>query len=434
MTALIAQQQAETDRIPSSISAYIRDERNPHRFRVSRDVFIDRGVFEREQAGIFNRCWLYVGHETEIPHSGDFVRRRVGGRDVILVRDPGGAIRVWLNACSHRGAEVCREQRGNTSRFRCFYHSWSFATDGRLVSLPEQEAYPPGFDLAALGLGAPAHVDSYRGFVFCNFDQRAGDLRSYLGGVTEYLDLTCAQSEVGMRVLPGTHEYSIAANWKLLMENSADGYHAVPVHKTYFDVQRQRGDAATTSNANFLGSHAYELGNGHAVTVKQAPWARPVARWLPSMGEQARPVVEAAAARLRARHGDEYGERVANLDFNMLVFPNLVINNIMAVIIRKIDPVDAEHMNVTAWSLGPSEEGAEALAARNEAFLSFLGPAGLATPDDNEALESCQRAFHNLVGGGWNDASRGMGKMDQSSYDELQQRTFWRRWQQMLGD
>lgn len=424
---------AEVERIPASSSRWVRDERDPHAFRVSRSVFTDELLFGREGASVFDRCWLYVGHDSEIPRPGDFVRRQIGGRNVIFVRDPVGAPRVWLNACTHRGAEVCRQPRGNTSRFRCFYHSWSFSTDGVLAAIPERHAYPPDFDTSQMGLTGPAQLDSYRGFYFCTYDPSATDLRSYLAGVTEYLDLTCDQSEVAMEVLAGTHEYSVRANWKLLMENSADGYHALPVHKTYFDVQRRRGDNATTSNESFTASHAYDLGNGHAVTVKQAPWGRPVARWFPSMGEDARPVVEEAAARLIERFGPDYGHRVANLDFNMLVFPNLVINNIMAVIIRKIEPIDVDEMHVTAWSLGPSEEGPAARSARNQAFLSFLGPAGLATPDDNEALESCQRAFKNLSGPGWNDASRGMGKTDQSSYDELQQRTFWRRWQQLVG-
>ena len=38
-----------------------------------------------------------------------------------------------------------------------------------------------------------------------------------------------------MVILPGTQEYSIKANWKLLVENSIDGYHAMSTHATYMD-------------------------------------------------------------------------------------------------------------------------------------------------------------------------------------------------------
>jgi hypothetical protein len=69
---------------------------------------------------------------------------------------------------------------------------------------------------------------------------------------------------------------------------------------------------------------------------------------------------------------------------------------------------------------------------RNEQFLSFLGPAGLATPDDNEALESCQRGYSSQPAEGWSDVSRGMDKEEPANYDELQMRTFWRRWDDLI--
>ena len=66
-------------------------------------------------------------------------------------------------------------------------------------------------------------------------------LREYLGGVTEYLDLVLDQAALGMRVVPGSHRYSVGANWKLMIENSMDGYHAPTVHATYFDFVKDSG-------------------------------------------------------------------------------------------------------------------------------------------------------------------------------------------------
>ena len=69
---------------------------------------------------------------------------------------------------------------------------------------------------------------------------------------------------------------------------------------------------------------------------------------------------------------------------------------------------------------------------RLDSFLTFLGPGGFATPDDVEALESCQTGF---TSGGvqWNDISRGMGRGPMAN-DEEQMREYWRRWQQQMGD
>src|SRR5258708_22262365 len=49
------------------------------------------------------------------------------------------------------------------------------------------------------------------------FDSGAVDLRTYLAGAADYLDLVADQAEV-MEVVPGAHEYSADANWKLFVE------------------------------------------------------------------------------------------------------------------------------------------------------------------------------------------------------------------------
>lgn len=423
----------EVDRIPPRSTRYLRDERNPNAFLVQRSVFVDEDVLAREREAIFNRCWVYVGHGSEVPEPNDFVSRTVVGRPILFTRDKGGEVRVWYNACTHRGAEVCRERRGNARRFRCFYHSWSFSTDGQLVAMPDEDAYPEGFSKEAHRLRGPARVESYRGFYFVNVRADAEPLEEYLAGTRYYLDLTADQSAAGMVVTPGSHEYSIKANWKLLVENSFDGYHAIPVHKTYLDVQRSRGDQiAGSTDGDWKQSYAYDLGNGHAVTVKEAPWGRPIARWKPSMGADTREIVEDSYRRLVETHGQERADEIAGLDFNMHVFPNLSINNIMAVIVRTYYPVSSGLMHVNAWSLAPAEESAPARRVRNESFLSFLGPAGLATPDDNEALESCHRGYASDPGGGWSDVSRGMDIAEPRNWDELQMRTFWRRWSDLV--
>ena len=35
-------------------------------FFVNREVFVSDDVFEREKRAIFDRCWVYVGHASEI--------------------------------------------------------------------------------------------------------------------------------------------------------------------------------------------------------------------------------------------------------------------------------------------------------------------------------------------------------------------------------
>jgi len=100
----------------------------------------------------------------------------------------------------------------------------------------------------------------------------------------------------------------------------------------------------------------------------------------------------------------------------------------MGVVVRKIDPIAPDYMEVSAWELVPPEEGPELRRQRLDNFLTFWGPGGLASPDDVEALETCQRSFATRAELPWSDISRGMSRDIAMGDDELQMRTFWRRW------
>jgi p-cumate 2,3-dioxygenase alpha subunit len=409
----------------------VLDDRDRGLFRVHRSNMTSAKVFADEQARIFDHCWLYVGHESEIPRPGDYVRRSIAGRPVIFLRDSGGTVRVHFNSCTHRGATLCREERGNARVFQCFYHAWSFDTAGKLVVTPGADAYGPGFDRSDYGLRGPAQVDSYRGLCFLNFDPEAGGLREYLGATLEYLDLVLDQADEGMRVVGGTHHYSVRSNWKLMVENSIDGYHAPTVHATYIDFVRDSGGgqnpAALTSGGGL------DLGNGHAVIESIAAWARPIAYWEPFFGEDARADIMAKRASLIDRYGEERGVRMSETFRNLLIFPNLIINDVAAITVRRIEPVAPDRHSLEAWALAPVEEaeGSAALQRRLDSFLTFLGPGGFASPDDVEALESCQQGFATQPDLEWSDISRGMTRVPKPD-DELQMRTFWRAWASQL--
>ena len=102
-------------------------------FRVNRRAFTDRECLEQERRAIFDKCWIYVGHESEVPHAGDYRSRNVAGRPMILVRGDDSVVRVLLNTCTHRGAMVCRQKSGNAKTFQCPYHAWTYNSRGNSV-------------------------------------------------------------------------------------------------------------------------------------------------------------------------------------------------------------------------------------------------------------------------------------------------------------
>jgi p-cumate 2,3-dioxygenase alpha subunit len=183
---------------------FIRIDPQRCEFLVPRWAFTDPAVLDKEREEIFARCWLYVGHASEIPKAGDFVARKVGGRQLFLWRDEDGVPRVYFNTCTHRGAMVCREKQGNARRLTCPYHGWTFDTRGGMVEQPGASGFPDDFFAnGAKDLISPAKVEAYRDFVFVNFDPNAVDLTTYLAGAAEYLDLVADQGGQGMEVTPG---------------------------------------------------------------------------------------------------------------------------------------------------------------------------------------------------------------------------------------
>lgn len=406
----------------------IEDHPERHSFRVHRSTMTSPDIFALERERVFGHSWLYVGHESEIRKPGDFVRRPIGGRQVFMVRSrKTGEVNVFHNSCTHRGAQVCRQDNGNTKVFTCFYHAWAFNTDGELAGVPDKEAYGAGLDFSRLGLSSVARVQSYRGFVFASFDPAIVDLEDYLAGAKEYLDLVI-DSMGEPEIIKGTNQYAINANWKLLAENSIDGYHAISTHDTYFKYLAALG----TDLSIGVSGTAKALGNGHAVLEYAAPWGRPVAKWEPLFGEESREEIDRLRAGLVEKHGEERASRMTDTNRNLLIYPNLIINDIMAVTIRTFNPHAADRMEVTAWELAPHDEQPQLRERRLDSFLTFLGPGGFSTPDDIEALESCQVGFRS-GGVEWNDISRGMARTPLAN-DEEQMRAFWRRWnEQMIG-
>lgn len=416
---------------------YIVDDRRNEVFRVHRSAMVDPEVLEAERSAVFDRCWLYVGHESEVTEAHDFRTRDVGGRPVILTRDAGGRVHVLVNSCPHRGMEVESRPEGNARFLKCFYHGWSFDSAGQLVAIRDEAGYGRGWNRDEVCLPRPPRVDSYRGFVFLNWDAGAVSLDEYLAGSTTFLDLVADQSEQGMAVIGGSHLYTIRANWKLLVENSFDQYHGMTTHQRYVKLLKAAGREFNPRDERPAATGVerplpLDLGNGHAVSWSVDASAGEVLGGLgrPFPDDDASSRHLARRARLVERHGEAWTDRILG-GRNQLVFPNLfIIDLVMGCTIRTFYPLAPDLMEVSAWQLVPRGEDERLRAMRMDDFLTFFGPAGLATPDDIEALERCQRGFRAHPVAPWSDLSRGMNGHPDNS--EGQMRVFWRRWNALV--
>jgi p-cumate 2,3-dioxygenase subunit alpha len=423
----------------AAIARSIIDDEDRSSFRVHRSVFTDEAVLELERDAIFSHCWLYAAHASELPKPGTFVTRQTGGRELLLTRDRTGKINAFFNACSHRGALVCRERSGQRADgrilFQCPYHSWTYDEQGKLIGIPDKDAMTPDqMQEGKLDLVPVAQVDECWGFIFVCFDRGAMSLSNYLGETARSLEAISQYAPDSMEIVNGMQEYSIAANWKLLVENSHDSYHARYAHSTYFEYVAARDKldprvVQATSPAGVI----REMANGNTVMeFEGAPWGRPTARWVSGWGDEAREEIAQITRDLVERLGENRAHSVGQVDRTVAIFPNLVVNDMVAATVRTFYPVRADYMSVSAWALAPKGESASSRDRRLRNFLEFLGPAGFATPDDVEILELCQKGYMNRGGGEWNDLSRGMHLPQHGINDEQQTRAFWREWRKLM--
>ncbi len=249
--------------------------------RVSRAIFSDPEIYERELERIFRRCWLFVGHESSLPRPGSFIASYMGEDSVVVWRDARSKVRVYLNTCPHRGNKLCLYDGGRTPTLVCSYHGWSFNSEGRLVGVPFLDrAYGGELDRASNGLVEVPRVATYGGLIFACWDEAQAPLEDYLGDLRWYLDkLLFMESLGGLEVIPGCQKYMMAGNWKLVCENfTGDAYHVASSHASAMQVGVARGPLGQGRTGYFMAwlQPAHGLGwfltddSGYQSDLKQA--------------------------------------------------------------------------------------------------------------------------------------------------------------------
>lgn len=403
--------------------------------RVHGSLYCNSDVFAEEVEKLWNRVWVYVGHESEISQPGDYCAKFVGIEPVIMVRDTTGSVNLFHNRCPHRGNELCVFEQGNSSAFRCPYHGWTFGTDGELVGVPYQGGYGERFDRSELGLARVARVQSHRGFVFASLSNTGESLDEHLGSAKGWLDWLSDLSPVGeIELTAGWHRNRTMANWKLLLEVDIDGYHPQFVHQSIFkSVETPRSKVSTPGAETVMRSTP----EGHILFDHRAEFRATdrLFRWFGEPPEeQFREYIDA----MEKRHGRERARQllIDGPPFGV-IFPNLFLAEMMFCPIRPISATESIHYGSPVMLKGtPDNVRVRSLRQIEGAF----GPAGMIHGDDAAMSERTQRG---LVAQrpAWVDLRRGIdreqvdadGIRTSDLTDEMTHRAFWRRYKQVMS-
>ena len=185
----------------------------------------DTSIFDLEKHNIFYNSWIFIGHESQIPNKGDFFVYKLLDEEIIVLRNKENKVKAFFNVCRHRGSRVCLEEKGNTSRFSCPYHSWTYNLDGKLLAA---KSLREGIDKSKLGLH-PCNIESASGMLLINLSDNPQSLKNLKSDLKEPFEM------FGFKDLKvAAHKnYPIASNWKLAVENYQECYHCAPAHPEY---------------------------------------------------------------------------------------------------------------------------------------------------------------------------------------------------------
>ncbi|MCA3594845.1 MAG: benzoate 1,2-dioxygenase large subunit [Methylobacterium sp.] len=373
-------------------------------FRCKREIFTDPEYFELEMKYIWEGNWVYLAHESQIPNNNDYITGYIGRQPIVISRDRNGKLHAFLNACSHRGAMICRHKRGNKSTYTCPFHGWTFNNTGKLLKAkdPDGAGYPESFNKnGSHDLQKLARFESYRGFLFGSLSDDVVSLEEYLGEARKIIDLIVDQSPEGLEVLRGNSQYIYDGNWKLQAENGADGYHVSSVHWNYAATTQARKAAAGKDDIRAMdaggwakqggGFYSYEYGHLLLWTNWSNPQDRP--NW-----ERREELTEA--------FGKARADWMIEKSRNLCLYPNVFLMDQFSSQIRMYRPISVDKTEVTIYCIAPKGESAEARARRIRQYEDFFNASGMATPDDLEEFRSCQIGY-GARNTQWNDLSRG---------------------------
>lgn len=418
--------------------------------RVHKRVYTDPAVFELEMERIWGKAWIYVGHESQVPNTGDFYHTTIGKHAVLMVRQKDGGIAVLFNRCAHKGAQLVGEESGNVKQFRCGYHGWCFALDGKFKGAP---MFSDGYSETRLNRdSADMHVHqlprygAYRGFVFASLDPNAPELETWLGGVASTLDNMVDRSpEQALEATGGVMRYVHNSNWKFFVENLNDLMHSMVVHESASMTARKFGQeivgAEDTRPAAIqilepfsndyaffdeMGLRAFDYGHGYSGgnTSIHAGYSE-----IPGYFEQ-----------LEQTHGREKAKEILSMSrHNTVVWPSMTLKGAVQTL-RVVKPLAVDKTLIESWTF--RLKGApDALLHRSIYYCNLINSAfNLVGPDDEELYKRQQRGLET-EGGEWVSLHRNLGDVHPEGHgyvsrgtSDMAFRNMFRAWRHyMLG-
>ena len=199
---------------------------------ISPSSYYDPTVLHAEMEQIFLRRWIFVGDARQLPNHQDFRVLEIGGLSVIL-QNFDGSIKAFNNVCSHRFARIHGQPAGNRE-LRCPYHGWIYNSEGLPYAIPRKpliaEITPATLCDFRLSRW---HVQTVGPLLFIKkeYPGKCEPVEGLVAQLGDYAQPFAEMASACGELIENT-EHLVQANWKVVVENTLEGYHVDCVHPT----------------------------------------------------------------------------------------------------------------------------------------------------------------------------------------------------------
>lgn len=432
----------------------------------------DPELYELEMERIFGKIWVFLGHESEIPNSGDFVTRDMGSDSVLVTRDKSGEVHVLLNLCTHRGMRVSTLDAGNTQIHTCIYHGWAFRPNGAFLGAPVEKETMHGKMMSKEELGLKkARVTLYGGLIFATWNIDGPSFEEFLGDAKWYYDILFKRTDKGMEVLGPPQRFTVRANWKAAGEQSAaDGYHTLTLHRWLGEVGNYSKKGEGEGSGGDLSPEMYGVEvsspHGHALrcidlgrkirrmtgldpdvlSVDEKLNALPPAGMTKEMVEQLKRNLTPEQLHVQASMPPQVGGIFPNVLFGFVYIPQADGSVVGSMTMHAYVPKGPDKLEFVNWIFAEKDAPQELRDKMLRQTIQLFGTSGMVEQDDSDTWPHMTLAAKGAQGKkmtlkyqavyetgapkGW----PGPGIVNEGFTKDDTQWHWWLYWRQLMGD
>ncbi len=188
-------------------------------------IFTGRARFEAEQAKVFAKHAVPIAVAALLPDPGSVVAVEAYGKPLLVTRTRDDEIRVFINACQHKGAKLVEDCAVHKQgRMVCPYHAWTYGLDGKLIGVARADMFE-GVIKDQRGLKQLPSV-VWGGVIYAQLDGGALDVSQ----LSPQVDADFTALGLPTAHVYGRKTFDLKANWKVVLEPFLEGYHVQRLH------------------------------------------------------------------------------------------------------------------------------------------------------------------------------------------------------------